>query len=255
MEAHTTWQPSDTKPFAERQDEVFDGAKGQAARIVRYDNPETGVLRVDDGPEILFHVNQVWLSEAGGRSWHQLREVLPTSDLCSTFPKDSRVQINARKVAADPFEYQATAVWKEGKCPPDYRTKDWHEELGRLASCTRQRVAMAEPLTTSSTREGVVQEYLSYETGLLRLLDGDRGVALFALESVWVEEGGASTALAQLDDRLLQDFAPVGSKVLPSTSTSISTPSTSFISASTPYTSFISASTPSTSTSCTPRCW
>ena len=54
----------------------------------------------------------------------------------------------------------------------------------------RQRLALTEPLTTSSTREAVLHEYISYECGLLRLLDGDRGVVLFHLDCVWVMEGG-----------------------------------------------------------------
>ena len=35
-----------------------------------------------------------------------------------------------------------------------------------------------------SGREGVVQEYVSYDVGLIRLLDEDRGVALFSVEQV-----------------------------------------------------------------------
>ena len=156
---------------------------------------------------------EVWLAEDGGRSWLQLRELLPVSELSTIFAKDSRVQINARKADAAPYEYQATAVWREGKAPPDYRTKEWYEDLQRVAVCQRQRVPVTEPLTTSSAREAVVQEYLSWEAGLVRLLDQDRGVALFSLENVWVTEGGQGRPLAQLDDRLLQDHLPPGAKV------------------------------------------
>ena len=70
-----------------------------------------------------------------------------------------------------------------------------------------------EPLTISSTREGVIQEYISYENGLVRLLDQDKGVVIFGLENVWVNEGGRNICLAEKNDRLLQDFIPVGSKV------------------------------------------
>ena len=155
----------------------------------------------------------MWLTQDKGRNWQQFREVLASSELALVFPKDSRVQINARKANAEPYEYQATAVWKEGKAPPEYRSREWHEELQRVASCVRQRVPIVEPLTISSTREGVVQEFISYETGLVRLLDQDKGVVLFCLENVWVSEGGTNICLAEKDDRLLQDFIPVGSKV------------------------------------------
>ena len=156
---------------------------------------------------------KVWLTQDKGRNWQQFREVLASSELGVVFPKDSRVQINARKANADPYEYQATAVWKEGKAPPEYRSREWHEELQRVASCVRQRLPLVEPLTISSTREGVVQEFISYETGLVRLLDQDKGVVLFCLENVWVKEGGSNICLTEKDDRLLQDFIPIGSKV------------------------------------------
>ena len=156
---------------------------------------------------------KVWLTQDKGRNWQQFREVLASSELAVVFPKDSRVQINARKANADPYEYQATAVWREGKAPPEYRSREWHEELQRVASCVRQRLPIVEPLTISSTREGVVQEFISYETGLVRLLDQDKGVVLFCLENVWVKEGGNNICLAEKDDRLLQDFIPIGSKV------------------------------------------
>ena len=156
---------------------------------------------------------KVWLTQDKGRNWQQFREVLASSELPVIFPKDSRVQINARKANADPYEYQATAVWREGKAPPEYRSREWHEELQRVASCVRQRAPIVEPLTISGTREGVVQEFISYETGLVRLLDQDKGVALVCLENVWVKEGGSNICLAEKDDRLLQDFIPIGSKV------------------------------------------
>ena len=156
---------------------------------------------------------KVWLTSDKGRNWQQFREVLPSSELVLLFPKDSRVQINARKANADPYEYQATALWKEGKAPPEYRSREWHEDLQRIASCVRQRLPIVEPLTISSTREGVIQEYISYENGLVRLLDQDKGVVIFGLENVWVNDGGRNICLAEKNDRLLQDFIPVGSKV------------------------------------------
>ena len=156
---------------------------------------------------------KVWLTSDKGRNWQQFREVLASSELPVIFPKDSRVQINARKANAEPYEYQATAVWKEGKAPPEYRSREWHEELQRVASCVKQRQPIVEPLTISSTREGVVQEFISYETGFVRLLDQDKGVVLFCLENVWVNEGGSNICLAEKDDRLLQEFIPIGTKV------------------------------------------
>ena len=59
VEQHTSWQQPATKAFQSGQDEVFDTTYGVTARVLRYEGEEVGVLRVEDGPEILFHVNQV----------------------------------------------------------------------------------------------------------------------------------------------------------------------------------------------------
>ena len=59
FEAHTAWQPAESRAFNAVQDEVFDPQYGVTARVIRYEGEELGVLKVDDGPEILFHVNQV----------------------------------------------------------------------------------------------------------------------------------------------------------------------------------------------------
>merc|ERR1719219_2139359 len=76
-------------------------------------------------------------------------------------------------------------------------------------------------LAISSTREGVIQEFISFETGIIRLLDGDKGAALFSLENIWVCSGEVWKSLSDLDNQFLQEVAPVGSvlnvivKVLP----------------------------------------
>ena len=62
FEPHTGWQPAESRAFNAVQDEVFDPQYGVTGRVVRYEGEELGVLKVDDGPEILFHVNQVYLT-------------------------------------------------------------------------------------------------------------------------------------------------------------------------------------------------
>ena len=49
---------------------------------------------------------------------------------------------------------------------------------------------MTSHLASSSPREGVVQEYISWECGVIRMLDGDKAAALFSLENVWTTHEG-----------------------------------------------------------------
>ena len=52
------------------------------------------------------------------------------------------------------------------------------------------QVEVTSHLASSSPREGVVQEFISWETGVIRMLDGDKGAALFSLENVWTTHEG-----------------------------------------------------------------
>ena len=202
-------------------EELYDPNHGTKCLLIRYDSEETGVLRADGGTQdILFHLNQLWLWE--NESWIQWREVHPSSGLAARFPAmKTKLRCNARKVNAGDFQYQATVVWLEGKAPPDYRTEAWYSDMQRTASCVRNKLEVTSHLFISSTREGVVQEYISFETGVIRLLDGDKGAALFSIENIWVCSGEVWRSLSDLDNQLLQDVAPVGSflnvivKVLP----------------------------------------
>ena len=71
-----------------------------------------------------------------------------------------------------------------------FRTKEWFDDMQRTVSCVRNKVEITSHLSSSSTREAVVQEYISWETGVLRLLDGDLCAAIFSLENVWLENSG-----------------------------------------------------------------
>ncbi len=52
------------------------------------------------------------------------------------------------------------------------------------------QIEVTSHLASSSPREGVVQEYISWECGVIRMLDGDKAVALFSLENVWTTHEG-----------------------------------------------------------------
>ena len=205
------WSPGEEKQHQAGLEELYDLEHGTKCVVIRYDQSGVhGVLRAEGGTQdILFHVNQLWLSESGG--WVQFREILPSSSLAGRFPPlTTRIRCNARKVDAGDFQYQATAVWPDGKAPGEYRTKAWYDDIQRTASCVRNKLEVTAHLTSSGTREGVVQEYISFETGVIRLLDGDHGAALFSIENVWLCEKDVWKPLVELDNQLLKEAAPVG---------------------------------------------
>ena len=63
MPPHISWSPVETPPHQAGVEELFEPAYGQKCVVVRYDTPDTGVLRCEGGTDdILFHVNQVNIS-------------------------------------------------------------------------------------------------------------------------------------------------------------------------------------------------
>ena len=188
MKPHTTWTPLEISPCQSGVEELYDANFGVKCVIVRYDSDQYGVLRCEGGTDdILFHVNQVWLNETG--SWIMFREAYPSVAMALRFPAmKGRMKCNVRKVNAGDYQYQATVIWPDGKAPQDYRSRDWYDDMQRTVSCVRNKVEITSHLSSSSTREAVVQEYISYETGVLRLIDGDMCAVLFSLENMWVEE-------------------------------------------------------------------
>ena len=226
--AHTVWTPVEQVPHQSGVEEAHD-QYGVKCVVVRYLSDETGVMRCDGGTEdILFHVNQVWLQESG--SWIQFREAYPSSALAIRFPPlKSRLKCNVRHVSVDNFQWQATVVWPEGKSPSEYRTKEWFDDIQRIASCVRNKTEITSHLSSSSPMEGVVQEYISYETGVIRMLEGDKCCALFSIENFWVSHEAQLKPLrfvfssvanmfqilhfSEADSGLLHEVAPVGSVV------------------------------------------
>ena len=66
------------------------------------------------------------------------------------------------------------------------------------------QVELAPQLSSSSTRPAVVQELLSQEAAVLRLLDGDRAAALLHLDCLWLQQGGEAKPFAEWDNDLFQ---------------------------------------------------
>ena len=57
---HTSWQPAEQAPWQAGVEELFDTNYGNKCLVVRYDTPDTGILRIEGGTDdIIFHVSQV----------------------------------------------------------------------------------------------------------------------------------------------------------------------------------------------------
>ena len=64
------------------------------------------------------------------------------SELATRYPPRHKLKCNIREVQAGQWQFQATAVWVEGKAPLEYRTKDWYEDLQRAASCYKNKATL-----------------------------------------------------------------------------------------------------------------
>ena len=65
------------------------------------------------------------------------------------------------------YSFQATCLWRDGAGPQNYRTETYLSDLNRIAKEHREDTNIT-PSLFSKTRVGTVQEFISYETGLIR---------------------------------------------------------------------------------------
>jgi len=225
---HTIWQAKEIETLKNSSQLVEEGdfKNGKAATIVKYNNEESGILSCGgEAKAVMFHVNQMWVFQSG-IGWAHFRELYPTSELKAMFPPNSKLKCNIKRVDGGMVNFQATAVWLEGPPPPEYRTKEMMDDTQKLCSSAKYSTGYVYYLNNlqaggldSIPREGVVQEFLSLETGLIRLTDSDCSVVLFNLGQIWIQKGRgnyASSCLLKDDGRkiLPQDYIPVGTKVV-----------------------------------------
>lgn len=221
---HTIWQAKEIETIEAGGQNLEEGdvKSGKAATIVKYNNEESGILSCGgEAKVVMFHVNQMWVFQSG-IGWAHFRELYPTSELKAMFPPNSKIKCNIKRVDGGQFKFQATAVWLEGPPPPEYRTKEMLDDTVRICSSAKFSTGYVHYLNNlqaegmdSIPREGVVQELLSLETGLVRLTDRDCGVVLFNLGQVWIRRGNFSCLLKDDDRKILpQNYIPVGTRVV-----------------------------------------
>ena len=108
----------------------------------------------------------MWES-SGKTCWTALQEIYSAAEVRTNFPDGTRLRALYRSKDLGDHSYQATVVWRDGSCPKLYRTQDNLDDLQRIASNVKDNKNSTASLF-SKTRDAVVHEYISHETGLIR---------------------------------------------------------------------------------------
>ncbi len=161
--------------------------------VLTFENEEVGIMSGSKQAKVLFHVNQVWINHPTA-GFCPFRELYPTMELSKHFYPGREVRCFKREVPPSrEVSSQAWAVWLLGSPPDDelFRTAELAAELnfhlaeylsGRLG-----RLDMVVPVAQHSSLDATVQEYISHELGVAKLLGtGDKGVVLFHLDQVFL---------------------------------------------------------------------
>ena len=165
--SHTRWKYTDLEDIGPRAfNEVPADDSGFPATIESWSDEESGVLCSRDGALISFHFNQMW-ENAGKSTWTQMREIYSSAELRMKFPIGSKLRCFYSKRDLGNFQNQATMVWRDGHSPKNCRTQEYFEDLQRIAKNLKGNQNVTNSMF-SRCRDGVVQEYVSYETGLVR---------------------------------------------------------------------------------------
>ena len=209
----------------EELEEVL-GSEGTTGTVERFLTDRTGLILVSrDGRtvKVLFHAEQVWAGGDSGEGYSPFLELHPSTELPFFLRVGSEVRLNARLVTGCKFDHQASLVWRGDEVPPSNYCLNPLELVKRLdfnlsqhkfleTGDARHRI---NPLlgTPDYALPARVAEFLSTETGLLRLEKGSKASVLFHLNQVWTG-GEDAVPLAGVINRLLSDCLPVGSPVM-----------------------------------------
>lgn len=167
LPAHTHWRYTEPEEIDPRQfNEVPVGEAGHTVTVDSWLDAETGVLCSSAGFLVFFHINQLW-ELISASSWTQMQEIYSSAEIRAKFPLGTKLRCSYRKKDLTTYSYQATAVWKDGVGPKCYRTREYLEDLTRTANNFRSSNKTTGSLFSRS-RAGVVKEYMSHETGLIR---------------------------------------------------------------------------------------
>jgi len=214
MSKHTDWRslvPDEVNPKLFSEISSL-GPEGHSVQLDSWIDAERGLVKTRDGYNIVFHVNQMW--ELINRSyWTEMMEMYSLADIQRRFQIGTKLRCQYRKQLLGTYSFQATCLWRDGAGPQNYRTETYLSDLNRIAKEHREDTNIT-PSLFSKTRVGTVQEFISYETGLIRMLDGDNCVALFSLDQVWEAQlNNKGDYLKNGSTASLHNYLPVGSLV------------------------------------------
>ena len=172
-----------------------DGIGGGGSRVVvlTYENEEVGIMQGSKETRVLFHINQVWVNHPSA-GFCPFRELYPTMDLSKHFYPGREVRCFMREIPKSrEATCQAWAVWLQGTPPDDqlFRSAELPAELNfhlaEYVSGRLGRLDMVVPVSEHSSLDATVQEFISNELGVAKLMGGgpgDKGVVLFHLDQV-----------------------------------------------------------------------
>ena len=193
---------------------------GTKALVLTYENEEIGILSGPNDTKILFHVNQVWIKHPSA-GYCQFAEIYSTADLSKHFYPGRQVNVLMRNIPKTrDVKGQAEVMWLQGPTPEDelFRTRELSAELNfhlaqyQAGKCGKLEMVLS--VDKHSSMDGTVHEYVSYESGVIRLVGKDNGVVLFHLDQVWTFDDGKWILLKDIIKKPLQrDYLPVGSLV------------------------------------------
>ena len=164
---HSRWKFKDLVDIGPRPfNEIPADDSGIPVTIDSWLDEESGILCSRDGALISFHFNQMW-ENVSKSSWTQMREIYSSVEVRMKFPIGAKLRCFYSKRDLGSYQNQATMIWKEGPSPKNCRTQEYFEDLQRIAKNMKGNQNVTNSLF-STCRDAVVQEYVSYETGLVR---------------------------------------------------------------------------------------
>ena len=210
-----------TKKYVSRsKSPVTSGVNGLRVSVLTYENEEVGILSGPKETKILFHINQVWIKHPSA-GFSPFTEIYPTGDLSKHFYPGREVSCHIREIPKTrDVKGQAEAVWLQG-FPPEpalFRFRELPAELNfhlaQYQSGKCGKLEMVLSVDKHSSLEGTVQEYVSFEMGVVRLMGKEGACALFHLDQVWIYEDRNWVLFKDvIKSPLSIDYLPIGSVV------------------------------------------
>ena len=209
-----------------RMSESQSELRGVEGTVERFLSDRIGVILVVRDSltsKVLFHADQVWVGGDSGEGYSPFLELHPSTELPFFLRVGCEVRLTTRRVTGCKYDHQATLVWKGDELPPSHYCPS-SPELDKKLNFNLSQYKFLEtgdsrhrinPLlgTLDYALPGRVAEYLSTETGVLKLEQSSKAFVLFHLNQVWTG-GEDAVPLSGIINRLLSDCLPVGSPVM-----------------------------------------